>query len=83
MTLFKYWVLLILAAVVLGFLPNMVPNADPAQARQIVFSFIILVYIPIIAFFRMRYIGMTLKEYFLEFIPFNGVSRRFKRTPKK
>ena len=83
MTLFKYWFLLILAAVALGILPRMLPGADPDQVRQIGFSLIILVYIPIISILRMRYLGMTPIDYLLGLIPFYGVYHRFKRIAKK
>lgn len=83
MTLPKYWALLILAAAVLGILPEMVPDANSDQVRQILFSFVVIVYIPIIAILRMRHLRMTLKEYLLGFIPFYGVRHRFKRITKK
>jgi hypothetical protein len=83
MTLFKYWALLILAAIALGILPKVIPGVDPEQVRQIGFYFIILVYIPLIAILRMRYLGITLKEYLLGLVPFYGESHRFRRLTKE
>ena len=83
MTLLKYWALLILAAIGLGILPKVTPGVDPDQIRQIGFYFIILVYVPLIAILRMRYLGISLREYLLGLVPFYGESHRFKRLTKK
>ena len=83
MTQFKYWALMIQAAIALGDSPKMIPSIDPDQVRQIGLYFIILVYIPLIAILRMRYLGISLKEYLLGLVPFYGESHRFKRLTKR
>lgn len=46
------------------------------------FSWIVMVYIPIVAIARMKYMGYTKKEMLMSIIPFYGIKYRF-RLPKK
>ncbi len=83
MTLFKYWMLVIAGGIVVGLLPMAFPNANAEEVRFLGFSICIMLYIPSIALFRMRYLKMSWKEILISFIPFYGTQYRFRRLLEK
>ncbi|WP_247237343.1 hypothetical protein [Telluribacter sp. SYSU D00476] len=74
-----YFGLLIGGAVALGLASLMVPEEYSEEVMKTGGRLGILVFIPLLAFLRMRYIGMSWKEIVLSFIPFHGIKYRSKK----
>ncbi|MBB5285345.1 hypothetical protein HNQ92_003502 [Rhabdobacter roseus] len=79
MTRAKYLGLLIGGAVSLGLLSLIVPEGYAEKVMEMGGTLLIILFIPILAIIRMRYLGMSGKEFLLSFIPIYGAKYRYKR----
>jgi asparagine N-glycosylation enzyme membrane subunit Stt3 len=78
-----YFLLVVLAGILVGILPDFFPASDPDHIRLIGLVIALTVYVPILAYLRMRTLGMSWKDYFLGLIPFYGWKYRFRRFMDK
>ena len=83
MSLLKYWLLIIVGAIAVGFLPQAFPEKNPDEVLWVGFVVCMLLYIPVIAILRMRHLKMSWKEFLIGLIPFYGTWYRFRRFSEK
>jgi hypothetical protein len=71
MNLKKYYILLFTPFLIAGIISNVF---DIAITK--IFMWLILLWVPPLRYFRMKYLGLTLKDMFVSLIPFYGAKIR-------
>jgi hypothetical protein len=77
-----YWILVLFPFAIIGAYVGNEPTLGNEDFFEYI-SWIIVLYLPLLSFLRLRYLKRTLKQTLLSFVPFYGIKYRFGMSEKK